>query len=420
MSLKVCGAAMAALTLSACSSMPMVQDPNPVPVQAPIDGAPPAPKEKSPEGTSLNLTPYIGVTDQLAGQMAGMPNDTYVRLTVRGFSPTGATLGTGTQEDRKYETRGWLARYLFGIAYGVHLNAKITVTPDPKIETTIPLVSLTHDSNTDVGEVWYTSLLDSDQPLPYFRVRSSTKLSAAFEFKRSSDVSSVAIKTAMSVIREAANAIAPGSNVVTHLSKEAVKQRTDVYDKALGKLFSTSITEHRTSAAPSRSWAPGKGYSVSLRMPATENSLVPHHPVGTWEITLTEPVVSVYIPEEIRADQTRNQAEAAVMRAVKPNEILNYKVSEQVSVYGYLASQDWFTSAVATIAADGEGAGDAAGQLCQKVVGSLDGLLLNDLDARLGLWAVTQGMAMPSKVVDTMSTSAKCQGYINPIMAVRS
>lgn len=425
------------------------------------DGKPPAPEK------FLNVTPFTAFTDEW--DLASSTNDnqntandeagsggifpgTYTRLIIRGTTDRGGG-ATGDKDILRYESRTLLARYFFGKDYSVNLTAKVTVGA---FVETVPLITLEHQSNSDVGEQWSRAIYHSSSHFPLFLVKSaddrqSTIPEVQFKFRRATEYSSRAAATTMQAVLGVAQVISPASAVVTTLSTQSMKDRSDALDSQISKLFSFGLSEEHWASEDIRYWKAKRGARLTLSIPKNEDPKADglnREPIGTWVVSFDDPRPSIFsewricipmskagarkfvkepVQEQIddmllKCAPSLLAAQIEAYRALDSDEILSYSLvslgSNLGSIRSYLTQFDWFISAQGDLGAE-TSARIAAPNFCRKIRGAITNLGLNGADASIVVWSVMQSMPLPAGAADILINDRVCGQFVLPIVLAR-
>jgi|GEM_PF-2699771 len=105
----------------------------------------------------LNVTPHILVERQSSGATIGFWDDTYtrVRVTAVALGSGGGTGSAASVVDRDYdeERRNAIARFFVGKTLSANLTFRVDIAGErPAYSAVIPVVAMSHTSNSEVGE----------------------------------------------------------------------------------------------------------------------------------------------------------------------------------------------------------------------------------------------------------------------------
>lgn len=429
--------ALVAIFVSGCSTTSVVQQQpeQPPPRSASYDqttqpivpGNTPALPHKA-----INLTPLSTYTDDWsvdASEAVSFAN-AYTRLLI--YSDVAADGNQGTTP-LPYTERPWWLRALLGQEFSINLTAKVTVG---SFETTVPLATIGHESNSD-GEQWNRVIHHSKSNFPFFLVRADGSTSVPvvkFSVSGTKSYSSRGAAAAVQVALGVARATSQPVSVVTRLTEQSTRDKARAIDNAISKLFASGITEEHWTDRDLRLWRIGtgnqpNGVTVNFAIPSNEqdwNSEALY--VGKWTITFDYPRPSIFSDWRVcptnrlsRCATTRTDAELKIHKEIDASEVLNYVLwngeHSLGTIRAFVSQQDWYISAQIALTTPTT-AIPAANALCRKIANEIAGLGLNGFDAKVVVWAVTQGMPMPNGAPN-FGNAADCKIAINPIEAAR-
>lgn len=334
----------------------------------------------------------------------------------------------GTTTDLLYSQRPWLARAFVGKDFSINLTANITVGT---FESTVPLATIGHQSNSD-GEQWSRVVHHSKANFPLFLVKTDgsasvpvVKLSANGTKSYSSRGAAAAIQVALGVARATGQA----PSVITRLSEQSTKDKARAIDDAISKLFASGVTEEHWTDRDLRTWSASnkekpRGVRIKFRIPKDEQDWNSEYlDVGTWTVTFDHPRPSIFSDWRICATNTlprcaigRPEAEKNVHKELDAGQVLNYKLvaGDQGlgTIRAFLSQQDWYISAQAGLASQGT-ANATGASFCRRIRNEITGLGLNGFDAEIVVWAVANGMPLPSTA--NLATIDDCKASITAV-----
>jgi len=409
------------------------------------------PPDKSVKGnfTPINITPFTQFSDgwstgdfaEIEKGLSGM----YTRLIV---SSNLATI-QGNSADQEialpYEIRSGLARFIVGKDYSLNLTAKVTAGSGGGLyKATVPLMTITHQSNWSVGEQFTRVVYHSVNAFPLFLInRNGTAVSSTVEFnlrgadEYSSRVAGAALQIAVGV----AQTMAAQPSVITSLTSQAAKNKADALDKAVGQVFSKGIDEQHWTDRDMREWRPGakKGAVIQLRIPQREGTFnvvneKETYLVGNWILTFDYPRPSIFVDwyvckkeSGIRCQESFDKALPVIHKDLRAPSVLSYSLIDSIggakaigTIGAYIQQQPWFTTAQAEMIASGDlndpKSQSAATGFCRNIRNLVTSLNLNDTDADIVVWAVWKGIpTTPKMALDTIANNPDCRASIEPI-----
>lgn len=370
----------------------------------------------------ISITPFTAVTRGFVGT-GGAFSGAYTRLVI-----TSTVAAGGAPEDGqvlRYDGRHPIARFLTGRRSSLNLAVRISAGD---FRATVPLATIERVSTNADGEGFARLVTHSAQNFPLFLVPSSgggIVVSANFSLRATAQVSTSAAGMALKVAQDVAQAVSPGSAVLTSLTKQQVQNTAAALDDAIGKLFAMQITEDHGEQHEIGRWQGGGGIAISLAIPADEGRWMdtPRWPVGSWTIAFEAPFPSIFADVHLcsatqqaadnRCRFTASEATTAAYNSARPSAVLSFKlIGTQTSdeslrtVRAYLQQSDWFVAALNGFRADAGAA--AIGQFCRNIRDAMIGLGLNDLDGDIVVKAVRDGMNLPSAVIAGMRSNPNC------------
>ncbi len=346
------------------------------------------------------------------------------------------------QRNYEEEERSILERYFFGRDFSSILSAKVRVVgdnPDQNFDHVFPLASVSHDSNSEVGEAFVTDVSHARVDEPFFRVDPGMKIAVTFEYRQSEEISSNLVNTVLDVAREATELLTVQSTVLTKLTSASAERQAKVFDQALGALFSEELTERVLWEHEVRDW-PGPENAISVRFdkPREGNGSNTEF-AGLWSIHISCFKPSIFsdwqycpgkqLSEQEVADKLQSSrdglwrcrncshtvsgATSNAFRNISPHMVLATKLSETTTIRDYLRSQDWFADGVAAVA-------KAAGppvvsndretvRFCARVKGEMVHLGLNHFDAAVVLHSVVKGLEFAEGEREAIENSCEFQ-----------
>jgi hypothetical protein len=304
--------------------------------------------------------------------------------------------------------RNLLERLIHGESKSAVLVANVSIrNPNSQInhQTTMPLLTITHDSNSDVGEAFLTDVTDSMINTPYFKVGPSSTISTQFEIKTSKTITSKVVRLVLESINTLASVASPTSPLVTKLNKDSVNNRA--VGDVIGRLFSETVSETIRSERTINDWKPGSHFQVyldNIMREMFDSKQV--NQLGTWTVQLAPPRPSMFSDVEyycLEDLECGDSVRKAAFENLSASSVLNFQVATNVSLGDYLLGEDWFVEGVTNFPSE-------SGQrlaFCKKIVNALEKLGLNRDDSLAGLWASVNGLPLPDGVQGNFSNGCK-------------
>ena len=356
--------------------------------------------------------------------------DTYTRLEIHGFDDSGRPLNTTAQDIYPYESRSWASRLIAGMRKSFTLSVKVNIGD---FKATVPLVSIDHTSDTNVGEQFQRVVFHRVGDFPLFLVRrdgSNGIVSASFTVQASDDYRTHMVSDLIKTAQAVAGQLAPPVPVLTTLTSAEGQKLSASMDTTLGHLFSSSIEETQRTDDDIRGW--GDRVQVTLHIPPTDQDWtdIPSKPIGSWKVTFANPRPSIFSDIELcsydlvydqsghpirrprtgnpRCYPTYDEAAKKVVAEVKADEVLSYHLAGMTSgidtIGKYLAQQDWYPKALTAMMGQGGKGGNAGAvqSFCRTIRNTVAGLGLSSLDAGIVVTAVRDGMDVGPAVINAM------------------
>src|SRR6266481_2565547 len=393
-------------------------------------------------GRWLNVTPFSHVSDPWRSNAArgGDFDGAYTRLVVL-QEPTDP--GNAIPSDLPYHDRTVLERYVLGKEFLMNLTVLVSAGD---FKATVPLLTLEHISNGDVGEQWSRAPYSSYEAYPFFAVTAETATPIIETILRGSVAyTSHVAADALQIAIGAVKTVAPQATAVTALTKAGVKAKADAIDVTIGKLFGKGIVEDHKGARDLVNWSWRSGYKVTMYIPSTEDSFdttdpaYGKHILGAWTITFDDPRPSLFSewrvchpmstdgvrPVMVGAKEnsgatamsdghlkcagTMETAKNMAYADVRPSTVLDFPLAggdKQIGRIGqFLSQQSWYTASIAKLG-DKQLSARAAGDFCRQIANTIRTVGLNEVDAGIVVWAVMVGQENIPRVVDPKTGSS--------------
>ncbi|MCW8914319.1 MAG: hypothetical protein OQK24_00535 [Magnetovibrio sp.] len=304
------------------------------------------------------------------------------------------------------------------------LSANIELS-NPKLSLSVPLVALYHEKSLKKGNMIDREINIQAIPGPYFRLEPQTKLETTLDFKEQDKLSSRGVGMVLNILKQSVKALDPGSALLTDLSKDSVREESNIIDNAISSLFSSSVAERIRSGATMSIAENGQDIVATLTLdhPDNEEEFLL---VGRWKIGINDPRVSMFATQSVDLSASNCGGAFTNLRrnaftGVTASRVMNFKLAPNTTIATVIHSQDWYTQSVAkisstTAATKQQGYAD----MCSKVVEHLTGLGLNDTDAAASLWAVVSQLPLPIDTLDELGnqTSSVCAKEVTQIRAL--
>lgn len=330
------------------------------------------------------------------------------------------------------EQRSRLRRLFSGKSRSTIVALKLT-TANPTIDLTVPLMTLSYEGKVGNGESFISSLTQSNEDQPYFRLTAATATNATISAKVTSDVESRFAVSVLGFVQNALKIAAPQSTLLTAINKDESSKAVTALDSTLGRLASQSTSENTTVGRLVEHWNDGSKLRVRIHVPTTmapTASGFPEHSgrganeaLNNWlvfRLELSCPRYSMFSDRDIcdasktvvtdgSIDSGRDKTVNSLRRWLSAQQVLDFPLASGVTIRQHLAGKDWFSRYLRLApAADTQKApadGPAALKpakaqeptpieqtaFCESVVNELHSVGLSTLDAKLGLWAIALG-----------------------------
>jgi hypothetical protein len=332
------------------------------------------------------------------------------------------------------------------------------------------LLTISHDSTRDLGEVFNRDIRDEAQNYPMFLVRgnnTSDMASITFELQGSDQTESSIAGTAVSAVIAATKFIAAPPALLTTLSAPTNKDVATSIDNTINKLFSMTLDEQQILDQPIRTWQP---ITLKLRLPIRQGGWADlknppggdgtvkekdlrYMDVGTWTVEFEAPHVSAFSTAIVKCPAldakstvsapangsgvSRDQEclsayDAATVLAQKDvaarqyADVLTLPLTTGGGVTGtlgsYLKQQDWWTNDVKALdapsgaaAADakadqkaGATTSDGANQFCRQVRDAMTGIGFNAFDGYVAIEAIEHSTLVTAAESRVLVPSQEC------------
>lgn len=317
--------------------------------------------------------------------------------------------------------RGVLQRALAGKTSTRILTLKANIA-DHGFATVVPLLSVGHVSNWQVGEQFDVLATDSSIEGPFFKIGTGTKLSVAVEARATTQYSSNMVKTVLGVAKRTVEYTAPQSSLLTSLTKERASVGATAMDEAIGKLTGDQEKEEVRADADISRWDASYHMRVYGRLPGENPDDLMME--GQWWVSLAIPRVSMFSSVEAckvadgpsKLDCAPKTVNEARKKAFGDNlflpAVLGLSVADNVRLYDYLARQAWFGDAMGQLGGDDPVASKVANRFCANTIDSVYRLGLNHEDALATLYAVIKTRLDGKQVA---SIRKNCPGYVDQL-----
>lgn len=347
------------------------------------------------------LTPFMKV-EKINGGIR-IPANTYTRLEITA-DPAAADAQIG------YEKRALIWRIGIGKKYTFNSLLKVDVGD---FKDSIPLLSREYESSTKAGESFSRTVSYDGLGFPYFLAGSDGQARVA-RFAATADMAetngSQVASLGLAALRAALKGVAPGSSVVTTLTRDTSRTIADRIDSEADKMFATTVGEELKFDV---SLSGTDSYRITLYGPERELDVLMKKPdskkvLGIWRVRFAEAKPSVFSVVPCADDQCDGR-NAYIEATSNPATVLSFKLLDQIgdlgTVKSYLRKQDWWSEdmQVLEVATDTSDAG--FGRFCRKIRDAISELGLNDLDGRI----VAASVARSGLVSETIKAGMEGQ-----------
>jgi hypothetical protein len=419
----------------------------------------------------VDVTPYSNFSDEwvkdLSTSTGGTFSGLYTRLLIRCATTCSPPTGSESSESETqksnslpYHSRFWLERFFLGKEYAVNLTLGISAG---LFKATVPIVTLDHKSNSDVGEQWSRTVKHTLGDYPLFLVGSGSDTpEITFELKGSLNYTSSFAADAIDATVAVAKDISPQSSFVTTLSAPAIATQAQAVDTAIGKLLGKGIDETNGNQDPIRYWHVNQGIVITMLVPRDENDFNTEgnwnpYIVGSWRISFEEPRPSIFADWRIcepteyggwKADSTPRSlgtnlnlrcadslldATNAVYGEINASDVLKTPLANFSSagttaaslstLSAYLSQQTWYKTALGQLGgtkATATDAKNAAAGFCLNIANAISTAGLNGVDQGIAIWAIAENSTDISTTGRTaINADQTCKTYITPILNAR-
>jgi hypothetical protein len=386
------------------------------------------------------ITPFTTYKDDWDGIDSNGHNfsDTYTRVIIRAKFPEQSDIKEVKTDDTvsppaktspktyEYVTRNAFQRFFSSKDFSVNLSVKISDDTET-FRATSPLLTIQHQSNSEVGEQFSRSVYHDVKSFPLFLVKRNGKngiISFDFSLKGNEAIESHAASTALQVALNVAQTVSPEASVITTLSSQASKAKADAIDNAISKLFNKGIEERHKTDRDLRLWNNDhNGATLSVKIPINESNWSQDseklYDVGEWNISFDNPRPSIFVdwyicdPETYkRCKGSRDEAISNIILEAKSNEILKYvlfngNTNNIGTMESYIAQQSWYANYVSDLS-DETKSTDAATKFCRQIRNTVTSLGLSSLDADMVVWAVFDGMEISGNAITAIGNNPDC------------
>lgn len=382
-------------------------------------------KKAAPE---LNLTPFTMVedVDNVESCAGASFSNSYTRLII-----TSKGVGSG-KIDKKYVSRDPVLRFLWGGKYELNLSVYVKID---NYEATVPIVSLTHQGDKD-GEQWATAINHDVRKFPLFLVKGNGLMAvphfdAVLRVSKgaTSNIAVPALQVAVAAIQQ----MSPEAKLLTTLTAPASKEKAQVIDNVIGKLFTKGIQEQHSDDRDFKRWSADGGWKVHLKIPTSEKDWNQDlRNVGEWTISFADPQPSIFSDwricgrndEKIRCMRTREGALDRVYADIEWSQILSYEIAgiggRSMKLSEYIMQKDYYQAALTNFDGTSDTDKITADNLCRSLRNDMLGLGLNAEDAKIVVWSVINGMPRPQKLhKDVYNNAPKCKESIESVKVVK-
>jgi hypothetical protein len=314
------------------------------------------------------------------------------------------------------------------------LQAKITMA-NPNISASYTLAATSQTSNHTDGESFTSELGERRFLTPYVRLDPGTTVGIEISLSASATVNPDITGNILSVIQRGARLASPTGSLVTALNADRLRDTANFVDQSIANLFGEKLSERSLSDFSADQWPSLASVRAEGSTLATITASFPmgsdvwsegrNRPVGTWQISSSEPIVSVFStmpllptteagPASCAVPELVSTAERQACRAfvaLSPTTVFGFRVGENITLGEALRGDAGITSAMARYkdSADDE---SAALALCNLVAGRAEALGLNRFDAAAAVWAFAVLGDLKRTVAFKMVTGACLAGQL--------
>ena len=388
---------------AAAGTPPPAPAANGAPVAAPTPDATTKDRRPIPR---VDITPLTGYTDlDRSTNTAVSLHNMYTRLAVVGDANEQNGLpGQEATQERGYETRQWLQRYLIGLKDDINLSLRVRTG---SYEETISLATLSSTSDRN-GSTWDRDVTHDAHNFPWFlanRDAAAPIPQLVLQFRGSRAMESGAASAALQAALGAIKTVSPQATVITKLSEPGTRERASAIDQVISKLFSSKVGETHRSDRNLVQWTAEGGVRVALRVPrSTSDWDGPLQEVGYWTIGFAPPRPSLFSQWQICEPSSKatycmrkpEEAKKAILETKNAAAILSYPLirnsAGDLTIKSHLLQQNWYVAAQTSFVGNVLSDSGQANFLCLTIIESMMALGLNDLDAWLVTWAAMKGL----------------------------
>ena len=336
-----------------------------------------------------------------------IPANTYTRLEIAA-EPMAADSEIG------YEKRSLIWRIGIGKKYIFNSLLKVDVG---NFQDSVPLISREYESSTKAGEVFSRTVTYDGLGFPYFLSGSDGQTRIA-RFAATADMaetnSSQVTSLGLGALREALKAVAPGSSVVTALTKDSSRSIAEKIDSQADKMFATTVGEELNFDL---SLGGTDSYKITLYGPERELDALmktagEKKVLGVWRVRFAEARPSIFSVRTC-ANGECDWAGTFDEATANPAYVLSFKLLDQIGDLGtirsYLRKQDWWSDDLRAIEGAQEEDDPEFARFCRKIRDAISELGLNGLDGRIVAASVASSGLVSEAVKSGMNAQADCQ-----------
>jgi hypothetical protein len=375
----------------------------------------------------VDLLPLLNVDRETEPPTGESAVGGYVRFWVSRVQPP-PEVGPREVGSRDYrrERRTWLSRFIVGRHRSRILQARVTIS-NPNINASLTLASTSQTSNRTDGENFASEVGHRRFFTPYVRIDPGTTVGVEFSLAASSTVNPDVTANILDIVQRGARLAAPTGTVVTALNSERLRAASNFVDQSISSLFGEKLSEKSlTDFSPDQWTASGARRGEGSRL-ATVTALFPmgghvwtqgaNRDVGSWEVRVSDPVVSVFstmpliaapdteTPGRCAGDEF-SEPERQACRAfigLAPTSVFGFRVGENQTLGESLRGDAGITAALARFKEANEDE-QAAIAMCNLVAAKAHWLGLNRFDAAVAVWAFAElGDLRPAVAVKMVS-----------------
>jgi hypothetical protein len=230
---------------------------------------------------------------------------------------------------------------------------------------------------------------------------------------------------ALDLVTSTLQDVSPDSGVLTKLTAQSAKNKSQAIDAAIGKLFSNGIREEQIVHRDLRMWNANGGMALTFILPTESSWNEKAGAIGTWKISFEEPRPSIFGDwricaeenQKIRCASSRTEALKRIHKELSFNQVLNYPLiksnKELGTISAYILQQDWYGKSMSEFNSALDNDGPIAESMCLKIKNSIVNLGLNNDDADIVTWSFINGFPWAKKMHKDAFKALRADGADN-------